>query len=293
MILPAPSDYSKLCPNAREGDPGRAVHQGRRHARSTTEHRGAARGPLLVFINSLGTDFRIWDEVAADLAADFAVLCYDKRGHGLSDLGDAALHDRGSRVRPRRADRPRRRDATSSSAASRSAGSSPSTMPPHRRRGPRARSCSATPPTRSATPSFWNQRIAPGRARGHRQPSPTASSSAGSRRRSAPASARRFAGCAQHARPPARRRLRRLLRRGARRRPHRASSAGSPRRRWCVVGDQDGSTPPDLRPRDGGPDPGRAFRDHRRTPATSPASSSPPPSSRCMRDFFKQQELLP
>lgn len=44
--------------------------------------------PLLVFLNSLGTDFRIWDAVAADLGADFQVLLYDKRGHGLSDAGD-------------------------------------------------------------------------------------------------------------------------------------------------------------------------------------------------------------
>ena len=52
------------------------------------EHRARADRPLLVFINSLGTDFRIWDEVAADLAADFGLLRYDKRGHGLSDLGE-------------------------------------------------------------------------------------------------------------------------------------------------------------------------------------------------------------
>ena len=62
--------------------------------------RGGGRPPL-VFINSLGTDLRIWDAVADDLAADFPVLLYDKRGHGLSDLGDAALHDRRPRRRPR------------------------------------------------------------------------------------------------------------------------------------------------------------------------------------------------
>lgn len=43
--------------------------------------------PPIVFVNSLGTDLRIWDAVAADLAGDFPVLLYDKRGHGLSDLG--------------------------------------------------------------------------------------------------------------------------------------------------------------------------------------------------------------
>ena len=52
------------------------------------EHRARADRPLLVFINSLGTDFRIWDAVAGDLAADFGLLLYDKRGHGLSDLGE-------------------------------------------------------------------------------------------------------------------------------------------------------------------------------------------------------------
>src|ERR1700712_5726493 len=43
--------------------------------------------PVLVFANSLGTDFRIWDEVAAHFAEDYCLLFYDKRGHGLSDLG--------------------------------------------------------------------------------------------------------------------------------------------------------------------------------------------------------------
>ena len=43
--------------------------------------------PVIVFSNSLGTDFRIWDDCVADLSADFAILLYDKRGHGLSSLG--------------------------------------------------------------------------------------------------------------------------------------------------------------------------------------------------------------
>lgn len=46
-------------------------------------------GPVVVFINSLGTDFRIWDDVVGRLAGDCATLVYDKRGHGLSGLGDA------------------------------------------------------------------------------------------------------------------------------------------------------------------------------------------------------------
>ncbi|WP_176037795.1 3-oxoadipate enol-lactonase [Brucella tritici] len=44
--------------------------------------------PVLVFINSLGTDFRIWDEVRTRLHNDISTLVYDKRGHGLSDIGN-------------------------------------------------------------------------------------------------------------------------------------------------------------------------------------------------------------
>jgi len=42
-----------------------------------------------LFINSLGTDFRIWEEVANDLSAFGNILLYDKRGHGLSDVAKA------------------------------------------------------------------------------------------------------------------------------------------------------------------------------------------------------------
>jgi 3-oxoadipate enol-lactonase len=38
-----------------------------------------------VFINSLGTDLRIWDDVAAYFGTDYRLLRYDLRGHGLSD----------------------------------------------------------------------------------------------------------------------------------------------------------------------------------------------------------------
>ena len=48
---------------------------------------GPADKPVLVFANSLGTDFRIWRDVIVRLAGDFAILLYDKRGHGLSDVG--------------------------------------------------------------------------------------------------------------------------------------------------------------------------------------------------------------
>ncbi|MDK1374304.1 MULTISPECIES: 3-oxoadipate enol-lactonase [unclassified Sinorhizobium] len=43
--------------------------------------------PVLVFANSLGTDFRIWRDVVVRLAGEFAIVLYDKRGHGLSDVG--------------------------------------------------------------------------------------------------------------------------------------------------------------------------------------------------------------
>ncbi|WP_048649284.1 3-oxoadipate enol-lactonase [Nitratireductor soli] len=49
------------------------------------EVRGPADGPVLVFSNSLGTDFRIWDAVAARLANNYRLVLYDKRGHGLSE----------------------------------------------------------------------------------------------------------------------------------------------------------------------------------------------------------------
>ncbi|MFB9948523.1 3-oxoadipate enol-lactonase [Rhizobium puerariae] len=44
--------------------------------------------PVVVFINSLGTDSRIWHHVAPKLAEDYTILTYDKRGHGLSGLGN-------------------------------------------------------------------------------------------------------------------------------------------------------------------------------------------------------------
>jgi len=45
-------------------------------------------GQNVVYINSLGSDLRIWDGVVARLAsAGFGALRFDLRGHGLSDLG--------------------------------------------------------------------------------------------------------------------------------------------------------------------------------------------------------------
>ena len=44
-----------------------------------------ATGPPLVFINSLGTDLRIWRAVAHHFSDTYRLIRYDKRGHGLSD----------------------------------------------------------------------------------------------------------------------------------------------------------------------------------------------------------------
>lgn len=51
--------------------------------------RGDESRPPLVFSNSLGTDFRIWDDVAERLADDYRLIFYDKRGHGLSEATPA------------------------------------------------------------------------------------------------------------------------------------------------------------------------------------------------------------
>lgn len=50
---------------------------------------GAASGPTVVFANSLGTDLRLWDALLPHLPTGFRYVRYDKRGHGLSDLGGA------------------------------------------------------------------------------------------------------------------------------------------------------------------------------------------------------------
>lgn len=56
---------------------------------------GREGAPALILVNSLGTDARIWDDVIALLAGHYRVLSYDKRGHGLSDApqGDYSLED--------------------------------------------------------------------------------------------------------------------------------------------------------------------------------------------------------
>jgi 3-oxoadipate enol-lactonase len=48
---------------------------------------GPRAGRAIVFINALGADLRIWDDVAAILSRELRVVRYDKRGHGLSETG--------------------------------------------------------------------------------------------------------------------------------------------------------------------------------------------------------------
>ncbi len=47
---------------------------------------GPDEAPALVFSNSLGTDYRIWDGVVDQLNGQFRTICYDQRGHGLSSV---------------------------------------------------------------------------------------------------------------------------------------------------------------------------------------------------------------
>jgi 3-oxoadipate enol-lactonase len=61
---------------------GDAVHYYRLRA-------GTRKQPLLVFINGIGTDHRIWDGVLQALPAPLSVLRYDLRGQGLSELGQS------------------------------------------------------------------------------------------------------------------------------------------------------------------------------------------------------------
>src|SRR5581483_1225892 len=45
--------------------------------------------PALLFANSLGSDLRIWDDLAERLSGRFKIIRYDHRGHGLSDAPPA------------------------------------------------------------------------------------------------------------------------------------------------------------------------------------------------------------
>ncbi|HSH41870.1 MAG TPA: 3-oxoadipate enol-lactonase [Arenicellales bacterium] len=52
---------------------------------------GRDAGPTLVFVNSLGTDWRVWERVADRFADRFQLVFHDKRGHGLSDAGSGGV----------------------------------------------------------------------------------------------------------------------------------------------------------------------------------------------------------
>jgi len=60
---------------------------------NTIHYRLAGReaGHTLVFINSLGTDWRVWEDVAGRLGDRCRLLFHDKRGHGLSDAPEGPL----------------------------------------------------------------------------------------------------------------------------------------------------------------------------------------------------------
>lgn len=45
----------------------------------------------IIFINSLGTNLSIWEDVAAKLAGHYNILLFDKRGHGLSNTKPGAV----------------------------------------------------------------------------------------------------------------------------------------------------------------------------------------------------------
>ncbi|MDH5798382.1 MAG: 3-oxoadipate enol-lactonase [Paracoccaceae bacterium] len=50
---------------------------------------GDPNGAPVVFANSLGTDFRLWDKILPLLPSGLRLIRYDKRGHGLSSCPDA------------------------------------------------------------------------------------------------------------------------------------------------------------------------------------------------------------
>ena len=61
---------------------------GAMHYRIDGPSEGASEGPAVLFANSLGSDLRLWDPLLAQMPGIRAIR-FDKRGHGLSDLGGA------------------------------------------------------------------------------------------------------------------------------------------------------------------------------------------------------------
>jgi 3-oxoadipate enol-lactonase len=68
------------------------VHQYVETAPSTADdpasESSASGAPTLLCIHALGTSHRIWDDLIRALAWPGRVLCYDLRGHGLSEIGE-------------------------------------------------------------------------------------------------------------------------------------------------------------------------------------------------------------
>ena len=56
---------------------------------------GDPNGPPVVFSNSLGTDFRLWDQLIPLLPNGLRLIRYDTRGHGLTSApeGDYFMGD--------------------------------------------------------------------------------------------------------------------------------------------------------------------------------------------------------
>jgi len=52
------------------------------------DDQGAGGAQAIVFSNSLGTDFRVWDPLLPHLPSGLRIIRYDKRGHGLSTCPD-------------------------------------------------------------------------------------------------------------------------------------------------------------------------------------------------------------
>ncbi len=52
-------------------------------------YRDEGAGRPVLFVNSLGTDLRVWDDVVARLPDGLRLIRYDKRGHGLSSCPPA------------------------------------------------------------------------------------------------------------------------------------------------------------------------------------------------------------
>lgn len=50
---------------------------------------GPRDGAPVLLANSLGTDFRVWDDMLPHLPAGLRIIRFDKRGHGLSDAPEA------------------------------------------------------------------------------------------------------------------------------------------------------------------------------------------------------------